>query len=81
MKKNIDLQNRIVNLYEIETNKYENEIISYLDRKMRVCFHDAVFNNQNYVFIGRPSDGIQNTITVSSYRKRNKMDKYAIEIK
>jgi hypothetical protein len=80
MKKNIDLQNRIVELWEVETSKCEDEIVSYLDRKMKVRFHDAVFNHINYVFIGKPHDAFQNTITVSGYRKKLITDKYLLEI-
>ena len=70
MQKKIDIKNRIVDMYDINTGQYEIEIVGYLDRQMRVCFHSAVFNNSTYVFIRKPSDQSANSIMVSAYRKK-----------
>jgi hypothetical protein len=43
MRKNIDMKNRVVDMYDVDTGKNEAEIISYLDRKMKVRFHSATF--------------------------------------
>ena len=71
MQKNIDMKNRIVDMYNVDTGMYEDEIVSYLDRQMRVRFHSAYFNNSKYVFIRKPSDQSSNAITVSSYRRKS----------
>ena len=70
MQKKIDMKNRMVDMWDVDTGKHESEIVSYLDRQMRVCFHDAYFNNSRYVFIRKASDQSQNSITVSAYRKK-----------
>lgn len=73
MRKNIDLKNRVVDLYEVEDSSlYEQEIVGFLDRKMKVRIHGALFNNNKYVFTGSPGDGMSggSTITVSGYRKK-----------
>jgi len=70
MQKSIDLKNRMVDMYDVDTGTYENEIVGYLDRKMRVRFHSAFFNNNRYVFIRGQQDQSSNSITVSSYRKK-----------
>jgi hypothetical protein len=80
MNKNVDLKNRVVDLYDVDTGRYENDIISYLDRKMKVRFHSAYFNNSRYVFIGKPSDGANNSITVSGYRKKQPGENTSVEI-
>lgn len=71
MKKNVDLKNRIVDIYDVDTGKHELEIISYLDRNMKVRFHNASFNNKKYVFLGDPVDYKNNTLTINRYRKKN----------
>ena len=38
MKKDIDLKERIVHMYDVDTGIYENEIIKYLDKQMKVRF-------------------------------------------
>jgi hypothetical protein len=70
MQKHIDLKNRVVDFYDIDTRDCEDEIVGYLDRKMKVRFHSAMFNNSQYVFIRGPGDQSQNSITVSSYRRK-----------
>lgn len=80
MNKKIDMKNRIVDLYDIDTGQYEDEIISYLDRKMKVRFYSAHFNNDKYVFVGKPADKAQNSITVSSYRRKIGNENYSVVI-
>jgi hypothetical protein len=80
MNKNIDLKNRVVDMYDVDTGQYESEIIGYLDRKMKVRFHSATFNNAKYVFTGNPHDKANNAITVSGYRKKIPGEKISIEI-
>jgi hypothetical protein len=80
MNKNIDLKNRVVDMYNVDTGQYESEIISYLDRKMKVRFHSAIFNNSRYVFTGNPKDKSNNAITVSGYRKKNFGENISIDI-
>lgn len=70
MQKKIDTKNRVVEMWNVDTGKYEDDIVSYLDRQMRVVFHDAYFNNSRYVFIRKPSDQSSFSITVSAYRKK-----------
>ena len=70
MQKKIDVKNRIVEMWDVDTGQYESEIVSYLDRQMRVCFHSVRFNNSRYVFIRTPNDQSYKSITVSSYRKK-----------
>lgn len=81
MRKNIDLKNRIVDMYDVDTGLHESEIISYLDRNMRVSFHSAYFNNNRYVFIGDPKESLPNAITVSGYRKKQPGEKISVDIK
>lgn len=80
MNKSIDLKNRVVDMYDVDTKDDEAEIIKYLDRKMKVRFHSAYFNNSRYVFIGKPSDGTNNSITVSGYRKKQPGETTSVEI-
>lgn len=68
-------------MYEVDTGNCEAEIASYLDRKMKVRFHSANFNNKKYVFLGTVSDNtVSNCITVSSYREKLKDEKISIYI-
>lgn len=80
MQKNIDLKNRVVDMYDVDTGACESEIVSYLDRKMKVRFHSATFNNTHYVFTGNPKDKAANAITVSGYRKKTPGEKVSIDI-
>jgi hypothetical protein len=80
MNKKIDLKNRVVDIYNSNTQDDEQEIIGYLDRQMKVRFHSAHFNNNYYVFIGRPSDSARNSITISGYRKKQPGEKISVEI-
>lgn len=80
MRKNIDMKNRIVDMYDVDTGKNETEIISYLDRKMKVRFHSATFNNSRYVFTGNPNDKAANSITISGYRKKTSGENISIDI-
>ena len=70
MNRKINMKDRLVEYFDVDTASEENNIIAYLDRQMRVCFHSAVFNNKKYVFIRGPKDQSANSITVSSYRKK-----------
>lgn len=80
MKKEIDIKERIVNMHDIDTGAYENEITAYLDKQMKVRFHSAEFNNSRYIFIGTPADQKSNSITVNKYRKRGPEDNFALVI-
>lgn len=80
MNKKIDFKNNIVNLYDADTNLMENEIISYLDRHMKVRFFSAHFDNNRYVFIGNSKDLFPNSITISSYRLKKSGEKTSVEI-
>jgi hypothetical protein len=78
MQKKIDIKNRIVDMYNVDTGQYESEIVDYLDRQMRVCFHSAVFNNSIYVFIRKASDQSANSIMVSAYRKKKSGERNSV---
>ncbi len=80
MKKHIDMKNRVVEFTDCDTGSIEQEIVSYLDRKMFVCFYSATFSNSIYVFTGNPKDKIKNAITVSGYRKKNPGENISIDI-
>ena len=70
MQKKIDIKNRVVDYWDVNTGDSEQEIISYLKRNMKVRLHSAYFNNKHYVFIRGKGDQSSNSITVSSYRKK-----------
>ena len=70
MKKNVDLKNRIVDVYNVDTGQYEDEIVSYINRKMKVRFHNVSFNNKKYVFLGNYNDHTSNTLTIDRYRNK-----------
>lgn len=80
MQKTVDIKNRIVNLFDVDTGQYEDEIVGYLDRQMKVSFHSAVFNNRKYVFTGNPKDMHSGQITVNGYRKKRPGENYSIDI-
>ena len=88
MNKSIDIKNRIVDLTDVNTGdhdpqtgkRYEDLIVEWLDKKMRVCFHSVTLNNQTYVFTGNPNDHIHNAITVSGYRTKQAGEKTSIDI-
>ena len=81
MNKQIDIKNRIVHYYDnVNTGDVEDEVVSYLDKGMRVCFHDATFKNKLYVFTGISTDHQSYAITVNSYRIKTSNDKNSIEI-
>ena len=80
MKKDIDIKERIVHFHDVDTGLYENEIIKYLDKQMKIRFHSAFFNNCKYTFTSKPSDQVSNSITVSGYRKRSAGDSSAVVI-
>ncbi len=81
MQKSIDIKNRVVDMHNVNTGTHENEIVSYLDRGMKVRFHSAHFNNHQYVFIRGPSDQSSNSITVSSYRKKQPGENISVSFK
>lgn len=81
MKKDIDIKGRIVNMYDIDTGAYENEVIKYLDKQMKVRFHSVFFNNSRYTFFGTPAEQESYSITISSYKKRDAGDKSSVVIK
>jgi hypothetical protein len=80
MTKHIDIKNRVVDMFDVDTKDCEAEIIGYLDRKMKVRFHSATFNNPHYVFTGNPKDRDSNAITVSGYRKKGPNECTSIDI-
>lgn len=80
MQKSIDIKNRVVDIFDVDTGLYEDEIVSYLKRKMKVRFHSARFNNSKYVFTGNPDDKTYGAITVSGYRKKQPNERYSIDI-
>jgi len=81
MNKTINIKDRVVDMSEVDTGKDEAEIIKYLDKKMKVRFHDVIFNNSNYVFTGTPDEQVPNSITVSGYEKRDPSSKSAVLIR
>lgn len=75
MIKDIDIQNRVVNMHDVDTGIDEVEIIKYLDKKMKIRFHSVFFSsNSNYTYTGTQDDQSSNSITVSGYvnKKPNK---------
>jgi hypothetical protein len=80
MNKKLDLKNKIVNFYDVDTNLVEDEIVSYLDRHMKVRFFGAHFNNNKYVFLGSPKDKHPNSITISNYRIKKPNENVSVEI-
>ncbi|MFA5024105.1 MAG: hypothetical protein WC523_04075 [Patescibacteria group bacterium] len=80
MQKSIDIKNRIVDYYDADTGQVEDEVVAYLDKKMKVRFHSASFNNSKYVFMGNPKDKAPNSITISSYRDKKPGEKVSIDI-
>ena len=68
MKKDINIGNRVVNMYDVDTAKDETEIIKYLDKQMKVRFHSVFFSpNSNYTYTGKGTEQSNNSITVSGY--------------
>jgi len=81
MQKTIDIKNRVVDIFDVDTGLYEDEIVSYLKKQMKVRFHSAMFNNKKYVFVGDPADKAgRGTITVSGYRKKKPGENYSVDI-
>jgi len=88
MLKTIDIKNRIVELTDVNTGDndpqtgecYEDMIIGWIDKKMKVCFHSVILNNSKYVFTGNPKDRINNAITISGYRQKKPGEKVSIDI-
>jgi len=80
MQKQIDIKNRVVNYYSVDTGRCEEEIIGFLDKQMKVRFHDVYFWHFKYVFLGKPNEQVSNSITVSSYRIRNDDDRYGTQV-
>lgn len=80
MNKKLDLKNRVVHFYDVDTGLVEDEIVSYIDRNMKVRFYGATFSNRKYVFTGTPADKFPNSITVSGYRKKQAGERISIQI-
>jgi hypothetical protein len=80
MNKKIDLKNRKVDIYDVDTGLYEEEIISFLKRQMKVVIHSARFSNKKYVFTGDPKDSIGNAIVITGYRKKYPGEKTSVDI-
>jgi len=70
MIKKINMKQRVVEYWNVDTGLEEQSIIGYLDRQMKVRLHSAYFNNNYYVFIRGKNDQSANSITISSYRKK-----------
>ena len=68
MHKDIDIKNRVVNMYNVDTGSNETEIIDYLDKQMKVRFHSVVFSPAcKYQFTGKTADQASRSITVNGY--------------
>lgn len=80
MNKKIDLKSRIVEIFNVDTGLHEDEIISYLQRQMKVVFHAANFSNRKYVFTGDPNEHINNAITVTGFRKKKPGERISVDI-
>jgi len=80
MTKNINIKDRIVDFYDVVMEDVEDEMASYIDRKMRVRIHSAVVGSNKYVFTGNPSDHSPNSITISGYRVKKSGEKISIDI-
>ena len=80
MSKNIDIQNRVVDFYDVDTGQIESEIVDLLKRNMKVRFHSAKFNNRRYVFTGSPDSRTPNAITVTGFRKKSPGENVSVEI-
>lgn len=70
MKTKINIKDRIVDVYDCDTGECEDELISFLDRKMKIRFHSAYFNNQKVVFIHGIQNSGDHSITITGYRKK-----------
>lgn len=80
MQKNIDIKNRIVEFYDVDMFDIEDDIVSYLDRKMKVRIYSATIGSNKYVFTGNPKDHAANSITISGYRTKQPGEKTSIDI-
>lgn len=80
MNKQIDIKNGKVDIYDVDTGLHEEEIVSYLKRNMKVVFHGAKFSNRKYVFTGNPDSHINNSITITGYRKKNPGERVSVDI-
>ena len=80
MKKDIDIKERIVHYHDIDTGIYEDEIIKYLDKKMKVRIYSAYFNNKKYVFTSKPNEQASHSVTISGYRKKSNEDRSSVII-
>jgi len=80
MHKNVDIKNRTVEYFSVDTGSYENEIFNLLKRNMKVIFYSATFNNRKYVFTGSPSGMIANSITVTGFRAKAPGENLSVEI-
>ena len=80
MTKNINIKDRIVDFYDVDMVDVEDEMVSYLDKKMKVRIHSATIGSNKYVFTGNPKDHASNSITVSGYRAKKPGEKTSIDI-
>lgn len=80
MYKDVDIKNRIVNMHEVDTADDEVEIIKFLNKQMKVRFHDVYFSPScRYTFTGKPADQAPNSITVSGYTTKGNGQAVLIE--
>ena len=79
MKRDINIKERLVEYWNIDTGTHESEIVKYLDKKMKVRFHSALFGNLKYTFVGKPDEQARNSVTVSSYKLKENKSSIVIE--
>ena len=80
MKKNIDIRNRIVDMYDVDIAMDAKEIIKYLDKNMKIRFFSVRASYSKYVFTGRPEDAAGGSITINGYRLRTPDDQFGVVI-
>lgn len=80
MKKDIDIKNRVVDMYEVDTGRDQDEIVKYMNKQMKVRFHSVYFSpNCKYQFVGKKEDQASNSITVSSYTFKSENNALVID--
>lgn len=80
LNKKINFKDRTVDIFQVRTDLYEDEIVGFLKRHMKVVFHEAIFSNKKYVFTGSPDDYVMNKITVTGFRKKLPNENISVEI-
>ncbi len=80
MNKKLDLKNRTIHYYDVDTQLIEDEAIGFLDRNMKIKFYSAHFNNRKWVFLGDPNDRTPGALTVNGYRKKQAGENISVSI-